>query len=86
MYLTVPEKSKWSDVSKKLKHYLGKYSCRNMFSLKTKINQLLLIISLLFIFSCENDPVSVDNSFADSNSFFMQSFDILLPVLYISGL
>ena len=47
-----------------------------MFGLKTKINQLLLMISLLFIFSCENDPVSVDNSFADSNSFFMQSFDI----------
>ena len=48
-----------------------------MFSLKTKINQLLLIISLLFVFSCENDPVSVDNSFADSSSFFMESFDII---------
>jgi len=48
-----------------------------MFGLKTKINQLLLMISLLFILSCENDPVSVDNSFADSNSFFMQSFDII---------
>ena len=48
-----------------------------MISIKTKINQLFFIISLLFIFSCENDPVSVDNSFSDNNSFFMQSFDIL---------
>ena len=48
-----------------------------MLGLKTKINQLLLMISLLFILSCENDPISVDNSFADSNSLFMQSFDII---------
>ena len=41
-----------------------------------KINNLLLIGLALIFFSCENDPVSIDNSISDNNSFFMQSFDI----------
>ena len=53
-----------------------------MINLKAKINQLFFLTSLLFIFSCENDPVSVDNSFSDNNSFFMQSFDILSTQSY----
>jgi len=43
---------------------------------KLKINNYLLYLLSLVIFSCESDPVSVDSSFSNNNSFFMQSFEI----------
>ena len=47
-----------------------------MFSLRLKMNKLLFTSLVLVIFSCETDPISVDSSFSDNNSFFMQSFAI----------
>jgi len=47
-----------------------------MLFLNRIINKLFFISLMIIFFSCESDPVSVDSSFSNNNSFLIQSFNI----------
>ena len=40
------------------------------------IDKLFFVSFMFFFFSCEADPVSVDSSFSNNNSFFIETFNI----------
>lgn len=39
-------------------------------------NRLFLFVLLLLFLSCESDPVTIDSSFSENNSFFTESFSV----------
>ena len=40
------------------------------------IDKLFFISLAIILFSCESDPVSIDSSFSNNNSFLIQSFNV----------